>query len=116
MDLSLQNSGPFICEGGSSEPTKPPGYGPVIVGITSTTFQHKLKNSSITAYSACTENNLEAKLRLALMETITRYQEIHTRWRNFFRNSVSVKAISHNTNGCSTSLLTPKCNNPTIRR
>ena len=28
MDLSLQNSGPFICEGGSSEPTEPPGYGP----------------------------------------------------------------------------------------
>ena len=24
MDLSLQNSGPFICEGGSSEPTEPP--------------------------------------------------------------------------------------------
>ena len=29
VDLSLQNSGPFICEGGSSEPTEPPGYGPV---------------------------------------------------------------------------------------
>ena len=27
VDLSLQNSGPFICEGGSSEPTEPPGYG-----------------------------------------------------------------------------------------
>ena len=26
--LSLQNSGPFICEGGSSEPTEPPSYGP----------------------------------------------------------------------------------------
>ena len=25
----IQNSGPFICEGGLSEPTKPPGYGPV---------------------------------------------------------------------------------------
>ena len=24
VDLSLQNSGPFICEGGSSEPTEPP--------------------------------------------------------------------------------------------
>ena len=26
--LSLQNSGPFICEGGSFEPTEPPCYGP----------------------------------------------------------------------------------------
>ena len=24
MNLLAQNSGPFICEGGSSEPTKPP--------------------------------------------------------------------------------------------
>ena len=29
VDLSLQDSGPFLCEGGSSEPTEPPGYGPV---------------------------------------------------------------------------------------
>ena len=29
MDLSLQDSGPFFsCEGGSFEPTEPPGYGP----------------------------------------------------------------------------------------
>ena len=28
----MHNSGPFICEGGSSEPTEPPGYGPVFCG------------------------------------------------------------------------------------
>ena len=33
MDLSLQDSGPFLCEGGSSKPTKPPGYGPVTDGL-----------------------------------------------------------------------------------
>ena len=30
MDLLAENSGPFICECGSSEPTEPPGYGPEI--------------------------------------------------------------------------------------
>ena len=29
VDLLLQNSGPFLCKGGSSEPTEPPGYEPV---------------------------------------------------------------------------------------
>ena len=28
MDFSLQNSGPFICEGGYSKYTEPPDYGP----------------------------------------------------------------------------------------
>ena len=30
VDLSLQDSGPFLCEGGSSKSTEPPppGYGP----------------------------------------------------------------------------------------
>ena len=35
VDLLLQNSGPFICEGGSSEPTEPPGYGPASVTVIS---------------------------------------------------------------------------------
>ena len=28
MDLLLQDSAPFLCEGGYSEPTEPPGYEP----------------------------------------------------------------------------------------
>ena len=32
-DLLLQNSGPFLCEGSSSNLPNPPGYGPVLSNV-----------------------------------------------------------------------------------